>query len=166
MRAYWSVPVACVLMTTACAESTTSVSVRGYNHMDRLSIHAFQVNGTAGPNVSPGSGGGETCCVTMPERWRPGLKARVVWEYDQDEGSTQPLPKNQVVEVAIPEYRQPGAVQVHFYEGHRIKVIVSPCSPTHPFYPMNGVDLAPWKPSGSKENMREAAKRGGGTVEC
>jgi hypothetical protein len=166
LRVCWIVPVACVLMASACADSTTSVSVRGYNHMNRLSIHAFDVNSTAGPNVSPESGGGETCCVSIPERWKPGLKARVAWEYDQDEGSTQPLPKNQVAEVEIPEYRRVGAVQVHFYEGHRIKVIVSPCSPEHPFYPLGGKDLAPWTPSGSKENMREAAKRGGGSVDC
>lgn len=166
IRAYWIVPAVCVLMTSACADSTTSVSVRGYNHMSRLFIHAFDVNGTPGPKVFPKSGGGETCCVMIPQRWRPGLKARVVWEYDQMEDSTEPLPKNQVAEVEIPEYRNIGAVHVHFYEGHRIKVIVSPCSPEHPFYPLSGQDLAPWTPSGSKENMREAAKRGGGSVEC
>ena len=154
------------MMTSACTNSTTSVSVRGYNHMNRLSIHIFDINGTAGLNVSPESGGGETCCVSIPAQWRPGIKIRVAWQYDQDDNSTRPLPKDQVVEVEVPKYRRVGAVQVHFYDDHRIKVVVSPCSPSHPFYPLSGKDLAPWTPSGTKEDMRDAAKRGGGSVEC
>ena len=164
--AYLIAAGASILMTSACTETTTSVSVSGYNHMNQLSIHMFDINGTAGINASPGSGGGETCCVTIPLRWQPGIKMRVRWEYDQDEDSTQSLPKNQVTEVDIPEYRRLGAVQVHFYDGHRVKLVVSPCSPEHPFYPVSGQDLAPWTPFVSKEDMRDAAKRGGGSIEC
>jgi len=166
INTYLILAAASLLMTTGCTDSTTSVSVRGYNHMNRLSIHIFDINGTAGPNVSPESGGGETCCVSIPARWRPGIKMRVAWKYDQDEDLKRPLPRDQIVEVDVPEYRRVGAVQVHFYDDHRIKLVVSPCSPRHPFYPLSGRDLAPWTPSGSKEDMRDAAKRGGGSVEC
>jgi hypothetical protein len=134
--------------------------------MKNLSIHTFTVNGAMGPNVRPESGGGETCCVSIPKQWRPGLKAKVAWEYDQKEEVASPLPEDQTAEVDIPEYHFIGAVHVHFYDKHKIKIIVSKCSPEHPFYPMSAADLAPWQPSGTKEDRREAAQRGGGSVDC
>ena len=156
----------CILAATACANSTNSVSLRGYNHMKILAISSFTVNGGAGPNVDAESGGGETCCVSIPKRWRPGLKAKVSWSYDQNEDIKTPLPLDQEAEVDIPEYHSVGAVQVHFYEKHQIKIVVSRCSPEHPFYPMNASDIAPWKPSGTQEEVRDAAQRGGGSIDC
>lgn len=155
-----------ILAATACADSTSSVSLRGYNHMKVLAISSFTVNGGAGPNVDTESGGGETCCVSIPKRWRPGLKAKVSWSYDQNDDVKTPLPPDQEAEVDIPEYHSVGAVQVHFYEKHKIKIIVSRCSPRHPFYPMDATDRAPWEPSGTKEDAREAAQRGGGSIDC
>lgn len=152
--------------TSACSDATIPASVRGYNHMKDLSVHYFTVNGTGGPNVRPESGGGETCCIRLPKRWKPGLKATVAWEYDQKEGDRRPLPENQKAEVDIPEYPFGGSFQVHFYAKHKIKVVVSPCSPEHPFYPMKAIDLAPWEPDGTKEDAREAAQRGGGSIDC
>jgi hypothetical protein len=156
----------CILATTACVDSTNSVSLRGYNHMKVLAISAFTVNGAIGPNVDTESGGGETCCVNIPKQWRPGLKARVSWSYDQNDDAEGPLPASQTAEVDIPEYRFVGAVQVHFYDEHKIKIIVSTCHPEHPFYPLNVVDLAPWQPSGTKAEAREIAQRGGGSIDC
>jgi len=155
-----------VLMTSACSDATVPVGLRGYNHMKDLTIHVFTVNGTMGPNVSTESGGGETCCVSLPRNWRPGLKAKVSWEYDQKEGAANPLPKSQAAEFDIPEYPFGGSLQVHFYPKHKVKIVVSPCSPRHPFYPMTSADLAPWSPSTTKEVMRDAAQRGGGSVDC
>jgi len=134
--------------------------------MRNLSIHTFTVNGIMGPNARPGTGGGETCCVSIPRQWRPGLKAKVAWEYDQKEDVASPLPENQTAEVDIPQYRDVGAMHVHFYDGHNIKIVISNCSPRHPFYPMSPADLAPWQSSGTKEDAREAAQRGGGSVDC
>jgi hypothetical protein len=31
---------------------------------------------------------------------------------------------------------------------------------------LTGGDLAPWEPFGTKEEAREAAQRGGGSVDC
>lgn len=59
---------ASLLVTSACADSVTSVGVRGYNHMKELWIHNFDVNGSAGRNVSLEGGGGENCCVNIPIR--------------------------------------------------------------------------------------------------
>ena len=156
----------CILPATACTDSTNTVSVRGYNHMKILAISGFTVNGAMGPNVDTESGGGEACCVTIPSQWRPGLKAKVSWSYDQNDDVQSPLPADQSAEVDIPEYRVVGAVHVHFYDEHKIKVIVSRCSPRHPFYPMRAADLAPWRPSDTKEDAREAAKRAGDSIDC
>lgn len=156
----------CIFAVTACEDSTNSVSLRGYNHMKILAISDFTVNGAMGPNVDTESGGGETCCVKIPKKWRPGLKAKVSWRYDQNDDVESPLPANQTAEVDIPEYRFVGAVQVHFYARHKVKIVISPCSPEHPYYPLTGRDLAPWEPSGTKEDARDAAHRGGGSVDC
>ncbi|QNA90179.1 DUF3304 domain-containing protein [Massilia sp. Dwa41.01b] len=156
----------CVAMTSACSEATSPTSLRGYNHMKDLSIHIFSVNGVSGPNIRPESGGGETCCVTLPKAWRPGLKANVSWEYDQKENASHPLPANKTMEIEIPHYRSAGSLQVHFYNGHKVRMIVSPCSPEHPFYPLSAAELAPWQPFTTKEDMRETARHGGGTVDC
>jgi len=156
----------CILVTTACADSTNSVSLRGYNHMKVLAISEFTVNGAMGPNVDTESGGGETRCVRIPKQWRPGLKAKVLWSYDKNDDVESPKPKSQTAEVDIPEYRFVGALQVNFYDKHKIKIVISPCSRRHPFYPMNPGDIAPWEPSGSKHEAREAAQRGGGSADC
>jgi hypothetical protein len=166
MRFHIIVSIVCIVTMPACSDSTIPASVRGYNHMKDLSIHYFTVNGAGGLNVRPESGGGETCCVSLPKRWRPGLKAKVSWEYDQKEDALKPLPANQMAEADIPQYPFGGALQVHFYADHKIKIVVSSCSPEHPFYPMSAADLAPWQPSGTKEEWRESAKRGGGSVDC
>lgn len=155
-----------MFMTTACTDSTNSVSLRGYNHMKVLAINTFTVNGAMGPNVDTESGGGETCCVNIPKRWKPGMKAKVSWSYDQNADVQSPLPVSQTAEVDVPEYRFVGAVHVHFYDKHKVKIIISSCSPEHPFYPMNAADLAPWQPAGTKDEWREAAQRGGGSVDC
>ncbi|WP_312548078.1 DUF3304 domain-containing protein [Massilia sp.] len=104
--------------------------------------------------------------ITCGAKRRPGLKAKVAWEYDQKEDVASPLPENQKAEVDIPRYRDVGAMHVHFYDGHKIKIVISKCFPRHPFYPMSPVDLAPWQSSGTKEDAREAAQRGGGSVDC
>jgi hypothetical protein len=166
LRPHVLILIGCVIMMSACSDATTPASIRGYNHMKDLSIHIFTVNGASGPNVRPESGGGETCCVSLPQNWRPGLKAKVSWEYDQKEDAPRPLPEKQKAEVDIPPYPFGGSLQVHFYAKHKVKIVISPCSPAHPFYPLTGSDLAPWEPSFTKEDAREAAQRGGGSVDC
>ncbi len=134
--------------------------------MKRLSIYYFTVNEGMGPNLAAQRGGGETCCVSIPRKWRPGIKLKIKWEYDKRSEDSTPLPPAQAVEVDLPKYEKPGKMQVHFYDDHKVKVVVSNCSPEHPFYPMAAGDIAPWVPFRTKEEMREVAKQGGGTVDC
>src|SRR5450830_823757 len=102
---------------SGCAKEMIPVSVTGYNHMKEWSIAGFSVKGGGGPNISPEGGGGkESCCVSIPKRWYPGMKARVTWEYDKQQGDLRTLPASQEAVVDIPEYTPEnlGNIQVHF----------------------------------------------------
>ncbi|MCR6478223.1 DUF3304 domain-containing protein [Variovorax sp. ZS18.2.2] len=123
--------------------------VTGYNHMPESgwSIAGFTVNGAGGSNAQPGSGAGNSCCMSFPKKWRPGMKAKVRWFYNHkasDPEATPPPP--QEAEVEIPEYtpKTAGAVQVHFYSDHRVKVVISIYGLGHPRYPMSEEDKKPW----------------------
>ncbi|MFC5472408.1 DUF3304 domain-containing protein [Paraherbaspirillum soli] len=134
------------LLAGCSKEDKVAVEVSGYNHMPDWSISGFSVNGGSGPNLSPESGGGGfSCCVEIPKRWKPGMKAKVSWSYDTDQGGPRPPPP-QEAEVEIPEYTPEnlGTVQVHFYPNHRIKVVASRYSLGHPKYPLPKEDWAPW----------------------
>lgn len=67
-----------IFLISSCDTKMMSAGVTSYNHMSHFAIAMFTVNGAAGKNVNEGSGGGsENCCVSIPEKWRPGLKARI-----------------------------------------------------------------------------------------
>jgi len=151
-----------ILGTGACSEKMMGTSVTGYNHTKDRSLINFTVNGAMGSNLAPESGGGKSsCCVSIPERWRPGLKAIVAWQY---QGGTEipppPPPQEKIVE--IPEYKHGGRVWVHFYDNHEVKIVVSPCSIGHPFYPMSEQDKLPWVDDFTKEAAIESHNKGGG----
>lgn len=151
---------------SGCRDNRTAVSITAYNHMKDLSIAGLYVNGVMGPNASAdGGGGAETCCILLPNIWRPGLTVKIWWEYDGMIADLIPPPPPAEISVPIPEYKTPDKLQIHFYKD-RIKIVVSPCSPYHPFYPMSKEDLAPWEASGTKQSMAETARRGGGSIDC
>ncbi|WP_081905501.1 DUF3304 domain-containing protein [Janthinobacterium agaricidamnosum] len=143
-----------------------AASINGYNHTENIAIGIFSVNGGMGANVNPQSGGGkETCCVMIPKKWRAGLKAEIEWSYDTEQNDPNPPLPSQKIIIDIPEYRKPGRIQVHFYDNHRIKLVVSDCSITHPFYPMSEKDKFPWI-SYDKEEEIKAMKRDGRKNQC
>jgi hypothetical protein len=168
MRRMW-VGVSTVCLSTVllgCDDGQTSAGITGYNHMKHLYVGSFSVNEGMGPDASPENGGKETCCVSIPRIWRPGHKLKVRWHYDKLPDDPIVVPPNQEAEVVLPKYNSPGRMQVHFYDGNKVKIVISNCSVAHPFYPLSPDDLAPFKPSGTKEEARAAASRGGGTVDC
>jgi hypothetical protein len=159
--------VALVLLLGACQEKMVTAGMTGYNHMKERAIAGFSVNGAGGANLNPESGGGnESCCLSIPTEWRPGLKATITWAYDRDQGDTRPLPPPQKAEVEFPRYARPGKFWVHFYENHKVKVVVSICSIEHPFYPMSKEDKLPWHESYSKHDAIESHKKGGAPIDC
>ncbi|MBD2807095.1 DUF3304 domain-containing protein [Xenorhabdus szentirmaii] len=58
-------------------------NLRGMNHT-MSEITSFSVNGYGGWV------GGDTCCISLPAKWRPGLKAKVTWVSSKDITSTFP----------------------------------------------------------------------------
>lgn len=151
-RRFWrsvGVSVLAVMLTACDNNDTLAGDVTGYNHMpdSGWSIAGFTVNGAGGPNIQPESGGGKfSCCMSFPKYWHPGMKAKVRWSYDVMVGDSRKPPPPQEAEVDIPEYtpKTAGAVNVHFYPDHRIKVVISRYSIEHPRYPMSEEDKKPW----------------------
>ncbi|RQO48811.1 hypothetical protein DBV14_19320 [Variovorax sp. KBW07] len=138
-----------VLMLIACDNNEMLAGdVTGYNHMpdSGWSIAGFTINGAGGSNAQPGSGAGNSCCMSFPKHWQPGMKAKIRWVYDVKVGDPRTPPPPQEAEVDIPEYttKTAGAVQVHFYSDHRVKVVISIYGLGHPRYPMTAEDKLPW----------------------
>jgi len=155
-----------LLSLSACSEQMVPAGITGYNHTKDRSLISFTVNGAMGSNLAPESGGGkESCCVSIPKTWRPGLKATIAWQY---QGGTEipppPPPQQKIIE--IPEYKNAGRLWVHFYDNHQVKLVVSPCNIEHPYYPMSAKDKLPWVDSGTKEDVIESHNKGGDTLDC
>jgi hypothetical protein len=66
-------------------ESWSGGDLRGVNHT-RQQIPSFSVNGSAGPNIGSFGEGGGACCISLPDKWRPGLKADVEWVVSTNSG--------------------------------------------------------------------------------
>ena len=142
---------AVAIMLGACSDNDMLAGdVTGYNHMPvsgGWSIAGFTVNGAGGPGIQAESGGGKfSCCMSFPRHWHPGMTAKVSWFYDVKVGDSRTPPPPQEAVVEIPEYtpKTAGAVQVHFYSDHRIKVVISTYGLRHPRYPMSEEDKKPW----------------------
>ncbi|WP_168224664.1 DUF3304 domain-containing protein [Rhodoferax aquaticus] len=121
-----------------CAEPTSSAGVTGYNHTSNRSIYTFSVNGSMGMPLGPEEGGGGTvCCTSIPSQWRPGIKVKVRWEYQNFRDIPAPQPEVREAEVELPRYKQNDIdrLAVHFFSDHKVKVLVTPLGIRHPDYP-------------------------------
>jgi hypothetical protein len=135
-------------LTAGCAEETIAVSVVGYNHISDESIDGYSINGAfSGPPLSPESGGGNfTCCMSIPEKWKPRMKVTVYWAYGSGGPGSRPPPPPQSAVVEIPQYVPEDVewLHVHFYAGHKVKVVLSRYLLGHPDYPLPKEDWVPW----------------------
>lgn len=113
--------------------SYVAADLQGYNHVAGTNINWFSVNGYRG------HAGGFTCCISLPEKWRPNMQVAVEWEVDPD-----PFPKDMPrlgtkefrdyvkaheanyrhykAVATIPEYEESCGLQVHFYPVSRLKL--------------------------------------------
>ncbi|WP_410002280.1 DUF3304 domain-containing protein [Pseudomonas fluorescens] len=69
------------LMLSGCSSAENEMAggnIEAVNHtlnaINWLSVNGYRADG----------GGGSSCCVIMPTKWRPGLMADVEWEVDTD----------------------------------------------------------------------------------
>ena len=155
----WLAPFLVMGSIVSCLDNKATVEVTGYDHMEKRAILWFTVNGASGPNLFPESGGGKyNCCIEIPKRWHRGMQATVRWQY----GTGDDSPREAVVD--IPEYTSEnrGPVQVHFYDNHRVKVVVSKWALGNAEYPLPKEDWAPWTINERWErNIREIREEGG-----
>ncbi|MBK1616421.1 hypothetical protein CKO44_23550 [Rubrivivax gelatinosus] len=149
--ARWLLLAAGAAMLVACGEDEkTAVSYQAYNHTDRSIINII-INGEGGILNAPAhDGGGEMCCVVIPNEWRPGLKATIKW---RESGDFKRDERGQIVRVdgvpvvierpykeatvEIPKYGKPlGRFRIHFLPAGEVRAVVSLYGPTHRDYPI------------------------------
>ena len=70
-----------VLMLLGCSSADNEMAggnIQAVNHtlsaINWLSVNGYRADG----------GGGRSCCIIMPVKWRPGMKAHIEWEVDPD----------------------------------------------------------------------------------
>ncbi|MEI2627968.1 DUF3304 domain-containing protein [Erwinia aphidicola] len=85
----WMLFVFVVLLVSGCSRAGdneyTAGDLRAKNHVAGQTINWFKVNGYRAPGL-----GGGYCCVMLPEKWTPGLKAHIEWEVDPKTASKFP----------------------------------------------------------------------------
>jgi hypothetical protein len=136
---------AILLSLAGCKEEMVPAGVEGYKHIPwgEGGISGFAVNGRS--FFIPGY----QCCVSLPRKWRPGLKAKIDWVVylprPGEPGENDPHTYSEVVD--IPHYRPEEAegFRVHFYPDHKVKVIVTRHMIANPFYPMKKEEQLPFK---------------------
>ncbi|ROP61542.1 uncharacterized protein DUF3304 [Enterobacter sp. BIGb0383] len=125
------------------AETWSGGDLRGVNHTSQP-IPRFSVNGRSGPNIGSYGEGGGSCCISLPDKWRPDLRADVEWEvstnYDRmafpgyaDWDKYEAWEKNLLegivkhrTTVDIPDYGDKKCgLTVHFLPCNQIKVTAS-----------------------------------------
>jgi hypothetical protein len=138
-----------LLHARAKTDDRLPVSVTGVQHLgsDHL-INQFYVDRRYFGNVGEGGGGGsEDCCITLPWKWRPELKAEVRWEvYRIIKTSDPATPETVEVEgiyraqVPVEAYAEPGNFYVHFFPHGRVRIVVSPISSSGEQHPIQWGD--------------------------
>ena len=76
------------LMLLGCAFTENKMvagNIAAINHVEGTAINWFSVNG-----YRAHGGGGSSCCIVMPVKWRPGLKVEVEWEVDPNSNAVTP----------------------------------------------------------------------------
>jgi len=142
-----------VLMLFGCSSANSEMAggnIQAVNHtlsaINWLSVNGYRTDG----------GGGRSCCIFMPIKWRPGLKANIEWEVDpepfakikkkatgygfdekawaeheakfQRHSATMDIPE-------WPETKRCG-LTVHFLVCNQIKLTSSCWAPSSPNYPI------------------------------
>lgn len=136
----------------ACSKESmkTSVSLTAYNHTEN-GVGSYIVTLADGTSVEAGylapgeGGGGETCCLSIPSVWKPGMKATISMQILKN-GKPIRVEKT----VSVPRYNSSdaGRFVVHFLHDGSLKVFVTKYSLGHRKYPLSGkeAELQPGVP--------------------
>lgn len=124
----------------------TAVAITGYNYTIE-GIQEFYVDGAWGGGVSIGAGTGGVCCVSVPDKWRPGLSVKVSWRRSDCRGDKKqrcpermedldkwPMLQMEKI-IPVEPYERPNDIQVMFLPNDEIKVYVFDADPIHPSHP-------------------------------
>lgn len=141
-----------VFSISACsqAQNTAPLSLTAYNHTGSgIAWYSVEIpggeGGGAGFLAAGDGGGGFTCCVSVPSKWRPGLVATVTKAITVDK-----VRKEVARVVTIPQYDLGNAslFAVHFLHNGEVKVFVTGLSLGHRDYPLKGkeAELKPGVP--------------------
>lgn len=128
----WLILFGMALFGPGCIDENAHIEMSGLNYMGR-GVDSFSADGYGGGALYANQGGGGfVCCVTIPRRWRPGMKVTVRWTENQND----PQAWKQKL-VTIPEYETHniGYLAVHFYPAGNVKVAVTNILVGHPNYP-------------------------------
>jgi len=143
-----------VLLISGCSRANgyddyTAGDLRAKNHVKGITINGFSVNGYHVPGL-----GGGYCCIMLPEKWTPDLKAHIEWEVDPETAPKFPGYKDKAkyktweeavlrsfqkhaTTVAIPEYGVDRCgLTVHFLPCHQVKVTTACVGYGTPDYPI------------------------------
>ncbi|ENV9331893.1 DUF3304 domain-containing protein [Klebsiella aerogenes] len=130
------VAVLAVLALLGCtpsqADESSAGALSGINHVAVQGINWFTVNGYRATLA------GESCCVMIPDQWKPGLRAHVEWEVDPNPHAhlpplgTEEYNKAYIqhkakyqhysADILIPQYKESAGIVVHFLPCHQVKI--------------------------------------------
>ena len=141
-----------ILFVSGCShasdEGYTAGDLRGFNHMADSGVNSFSVNGYGGTLT------GNSCCIMLPDEWKPGLKAHIKWEVDPYTAPAFPGYKDRVkfqawknalessfqthsTTVDIPQYgTERCGLTVHFLPCNQVKVTTVCSGYGTPNYPI------------------------------
>ena len=138
--------------TVACNKDSmkTVVSLTAYNHTEH-GVGSYIVTLEDGSSAQAGyldpgqGGGGQTCCLSIPSIWKPGMKATIVMDTVKN-GKAIRVEKT----VLVPQYSRTDASMfvVHFLHDGSYKVFVTKYLLGHRKYPLSGkeAELQPGEP--------------------
>lgn len=142
-----------LMLLSACetygSASSVPASLVGVQHMGKnFSVAEFYVNGYEGGTAGRlGGGGAYVCCVSLPGKWRSGLKVEVRWKVTNWTNEIRSEIANQnyrslsfdgpyIARVPVEKYDAVGDLYVHFFANGRVRVVSSSYSPLHASHPV------------------------------
>jgi hypothetical protein len=146
-------------LLTACEKPTADVNIHGVNYCgETFSYHVsdpIKPDATGGGElIDPFGAGGTTCCISLPNKWRPGIKLLVRttrWLAQRADGSLPEVKEEHLVEVPPYVDGKPGELWVVWAADGGVGVISSDFQPDHPKWPGK---VKAW-PAPSLEYQRE-----------